>query len=171
MSGSNQERNFAVHGAVIGFDLQALASTAVCIALGRVKAVAVQVLFAKVERLKREILFSDHVVSVDQFLKLPPSYQPLDQLVVRTLGGRTPAASMDAPDEAKFAPQERVLLFLSKDTGGLFDLKPNEFTVLGAFQGKYSVFEIEGKDMAARIDEREPRPLEALTSEIKRQVS
>jgi hypothetical protein len=75
---------------------------------------------------------------------------------------------MDAADEPHFGPGERTLVFLSKDTGNLFALEKNEFTIEGAFQGKFSVVRIKGEEMAVGVTQKTGVKLDALIDVIRK---
>lgn len=151
--------------AVIARDPASLAKRSISVVLGRVKIVGpTGVVEMKIPGLRLPITYTDCTLKVDRYLG---TRLPFRELVVRSLGGSTPDFSMDAPGEPQFAPDERVLVFLSKDTGNLFELPENGFTVQGAFQGKYTVtlMDEQTEAVVSPYDKR-LRPLEDLVQEI-----
>lgn len=155
-------------GAVVAMDIRTLSQQAETIALGGVVdrgAVGI----TEFPPLGRNITYTDYRLAVQRFLKNGLEYGHLKEIIVRVLGGAMEELSVDVLDEPDFFPTEGVLLFLSKDTGGVFELGEDCFTVLGAFQGKYSIILEDGQLMVTRAGEERFR-LEALMSEIQKSL-
>jgi hypothetical protein len=110
------------------------------------------------------IPFTDVRVTVHQYLTGALTF---GEIKVRTLGGTTTSASFEAPEEPTFSPGEEVVLFICKDTGNLFDLPEDTFTVQGLFQGKYSVIRRGGPDLAVGIEGRTVVPLDTLIDQVR----
>lgn len=100
-------------------------------------------------------VFTNHLIGVNAFWKTQANAVPTN-IVVRTMAGIAEGMDMRVESEARLSPQEHLVLFLSKDDGnGFFTpaLPPNTFTVMGGFQGKYSVYQNESQNFVARIDQ------------------
>lgn len=105
------------------------------------------------------IIYSDWVIAVEECLKSPLAG---DRIIVRTLGGTVGQMTMIVDSAPSFAVGERVLLFLSKQTGQYFDLPENHYTVQGWVQGKYT---ISGMDAFSAASDRS-EPLDKLLEQI-----
>lgn len=110
------------------------------------------------------IPFTDVRVAVFQYFTGTLTF---GEIKVRTLGGTTANTSFEAPEEPTFNPGEEVVLFICKDTGNLFDLPEDTFTVQGLFQGKYSVIRQGGPDLAVGSEGRAIVPLGALIDQVR----
>ncbi|WP_244603371.1 hypothetical protein [Methanococcoides sp. NM1] len=83
------------------------------------------------------LIYTDVVVSVDQYLKNPLSEK---EVIVRTQGGDDGYVIMDVEDEPSFASGEKVLLYLTNDTyPPTKDFGPEHFVVTGVSQGKFTL--------------------------------
>ena len=111
------------------------------------------------------ILFTDYVMDVEEHIVFKPQGD-FRTLIVRNIGGSDGRFTLEAPEEPSFTLGERVLLFLSKDTGRLFALEDEVFTVDGAFQGKYTIVSVDGVELALRRYDTSGRELGKLRSEI-----
>ncbi len=149
-----------LESALVSMPPEVLAREADSIVVGTVTA-KVETGLVKFPALEGEITYTDHFIQVDHYLKSPMGQE---ELLVRTLGGTVEGLSIDAPDEPEFTPGERVVLFLCKDTGELFDLPEEGFTVLGLFQGKYTVIDKGESVWAPHL--REPTSLSKLADMI-----
>ena len=105
-----------------------------------------------------ESIYTDIIISVDKYLKNPIVSQ---EVIVRTIGGTVGKVSMKSDVEARFKPDEKVLLYLSKDTSPN-TFSPEHFWVTGSLQGKFTLTD-DGK--AIRPDEN--TTLDELLSTIK----
>lgn len=82
-----------------------------------------------------DLIYTDTVISVDNYLKNPLSSK---EVIVRSIGGTIGNLTMTFDDEPSLEPGEKVLLFLSKDTNtDLMNFGPEHFIVTGFFQGKF----------------------------------
>ncbi|MFZ2500230.1 hypothetical protein [Methanosarcina sp.] len=104
-------------------------------------------------------IYTDIIISVDEYLKNPLSSK---EVIVRTYGGKVGNDSIKFDLEAEFKPDERVLLYLSKDTSPMANDDSKHFFVYGSMQGKFTLTD-DGK--AIRPDEN--TTLEELLSTIK----
>ncbi|SES92979.1 hypothetical protein SAMN04488587_1635 [Methanococcoides vulcani] len=86
---------------------------------------------------RNDLIYTDVVVSVDQYLKNPLSEK---EVIVRTQGGGDGYVIMDVEDEPSFASGEKVLLYLTNDTySPTKDFGPEHFVVTGVSQGKFTL--------------------------------
>jgi hypothetical protein len=104
-------------------------------------------------------------LKVEQYLTRRLTF---DELKVRMLGGALPDVVVDVPEEPTFGLGEHVLVFLCKDTGNMFELPDDTFTVQGLFQGKYSIIRDQDQDFAVGHEGRTTEPLVDLRREIAR---
>jgi hypothetical protein len=101
----------------------------------------------EIDRLN-ETIYTDIVVSVDEYLKNPLSSK---EVIVRSIVGTIGNVSMTSDAEPSFKTGEKVLLYLSKDDSpNTKDISPEHFIVTGFFQGKFTLTD-DGK--ATRRDE------------------
>jgi len=119
-----------------------------------------------------EFAFTDHELTVENFLKVQPALQQSNTIVVRTMGGEAPNLSMYVDSEARFSINENVIVFLSQDHERApfsFVDSPSAFTVVGGFQGKYTITSRSGALFAKRHDERDEalRKLDDFEKEIR----
>jgi hypothetical protein len=157
----------AVISSVIAeMDLSTISNGSVSVVLGTVKGVD-GVGYGRREEGGIRMLYTDYLLSVEQAIIFNPSYS-FDGITVRNLGGTDRGFTLEAPEEPSFTPDERVLVFLSKDTGGLFSLDDRAFTVNGGFQGKYTIVRAEGVDRAYRRYDPYGHDLNQLITEIQR---
>jgi hypothetical protein len=157
----------AIFSSVIAeMDLGTITNASVGVVLGRVKGVD-GVGYGRREESDVRILYTDYQVGVEQPIIFNPSFS-FDRITVRNLGGTDHGFTLEAPEEPSFALDERVLLFLSKDTGGLFSLDDQAFTVNGGFQGKYTIIGADGVDRAYKRYDPDGLSLKQLISEIER---
>jgi hypothetical protein len=110
------------------------------------------------------IPFTDVRVAVQEYLTRELSF---DEVNVRVLGGTTPNGSFEAPEEPSLSPGEEVVLFMCKDTGNLFELPDDTFTVQGLFQGKYSVVRRGEPVLAVGAEGRTAVPLDTLIEQVR----
>ena len=111
-----------------------------------------------------DIIYTDVVISVDEYLKKPLSSK---ELIVRVTGGTIGSSSMTTDDEASFNTGEKVLLYLMKDDNSATkDVGPEHFIVKGCLQGKFTLTD-DGK--AIRPDE--TTTLDELLSTINQTVN
>jgi hypothetical protein len=92
-----------------------------------------------------KVPFTDVRIAVDEYITRDLK---MSEVNVRTLGGIAEDDGFDVPDEPRFTPGERVVVFMSKDTGNLFELPDDTFTVEGLTRGKYSVIHEDNRDVA-----------------------
>lgn len=153
-----------------GLEVAELAREAVAVIRGKVLACSYAIVSVRLfrEETAPEVLFSVHRIQVDRTLK--GSTGSMKEIDVLTLGGSTPTLSLHVQGEAVLAPNEDVVLFLSRDHASLgghppfgcwnFDcyyrysgllnyqppypfhpeVDPQSYSVFGGFQGKYSVY-------------------------------
>lgn len=107
-----------------------------------------------------DIIYTDIVISVDEYLKNP---QPSRELIVRVTGGTVGGFGMTTDADPSFNADEKVLLYLSKDERpSTKDIGPEHFIVTDYYRGKYTLTD-DGK--AVRPDEN--TTLEELLSTVK----
>ena len=80
---------------------------------------------------RNDLIYTDVVVSVDQYLKNPLSEK---EVIVRTQGGDDGYVIMDVEDDPSFASGEKVLLYLTNDT-----YPPTKDVGPGVSQGKFTL--------------------------------
>ncbi|AKB32320.1 hypothetical protein MSSIH_1630 [Methanosarcina siciliae HI350] len=86
-----------------------------------------------------DIIYTDIVISVDEYLKNPLSS---GELIVRVTGGTVGDFSMTTDADPSFNTGEKVLLFLRKDTNShTNDIGPEHFIVTDFYRGKYTLTE------------------------------
>jgi hypothetical protein len=133
------------------------------VVLGSVQSIA-GVGEAYIKGLDFVIPFTDVRIEIEEYLTGELSF---GEVKVRTLGGTTPNASFDAPEEPTFSIGEEVVLFMCKDTGNLFDLPDDTFTVQGLFQGKYSVIRRDKPVLAVGDEGQTAIPLDTLIEQVR----
>lgn len=107
-----------------------------------------------------DIIYTDIVISVDEYLKNP---LPSRELIVRVTGGTIGGLSMTTDADPSFNADEKVLLYLRKDrSSSTKDIGPEHFIVTDYYRGKYTLTD-DGK--AVRPDEN--TTLEELLSTVK----
>lgn len=114
---------------------------------------------------ERGLVYTDHRINVEKYFGSIEKYFGMEvpsRVVVRTIGGDTEELSMRVPDGPTFTPKERVIVFLSKDTGRRFELAPEVFTTMGWFQGKLTV----AGNFVLIPGMRQPLPLDELISKL-----
>ncbi|WP_410509733.1 hypothetical protein RSJ42_05815 [Methanosarcina hadiensis] len=110
--------------------------------------------------LRENVIYTDVVISVDEYLKNPLTSR---EVTVRTTGGKIGKVNMTTDSDPSFKVGEKVLLFLSKDySPDTKDFGPEYFIVTDFYLGKYTLTD-DGK--AVRPDEN--TTLEELLSTIK----
>lgn len=86
-----------------------------------------------------DIIYTDIVISVDEYLKNPLSSR---ELVVRVTGGTIGYFSMTTDADPSFNTGEKVLIYLSKDERpSTKDIGPEHFIVTDYYRGKYTLTE------------------------------
>jgi hypothetical protein len=86
-----------------------------------------------------DIIYTDIVISVDEYLKNP---LPSNELIVRVTGGTVGDFSMTTDADPSFNTDEKVLLYLSKDErSSTRDIGPEHFLVTDFYRGKYTLTE------------------------------
>jgi len=86
-----------------------------------------------------DVIYTDIVISVDEYLKNPSSS---GELIVRVTGGTVGDFSMTTDADPSFNTGEKVLLFLRKDTNShTKDIGPEHFIVTDFYRGKYTLTE------------------------------
>jgi len=86
-----------------------------------------------------DVIYTDIVISVDEYLKNPSSS---GELIVRVTGGTVGDFSMTTDADPSFNAGEKVLLFLRKDTNpNTKDIGPEHFIVTDFYCGKYTLTE------------------------------
>ncbi len=109
------------------------------------------------------LIYTDIVISVDEYLKNPLSSK---EVTVRVEGGTVGNDTLIADYEPSLEKDEKVLLYLMKDDHpGTKDIAPEHFRVTGFIQGKYTLTD-GGK--AARFGENISQ--EELLNTIKKQM-
>lgn len=86
--------------------------------------------------LKNEIIYTDVIIDVGQYLKNP---QASKNLTVRVLGGTVGIDSMTAEDEPKFEPNEKVILFLTREDTITGNIGGQHLRVQGGIHGKFTI--------------------------------
>lgn len=128
-----------VHSVVLAMEPPELAKRSDAVVVGRVvRRMPSEIVWMK--SLAIPLVYTDHVVQREWTNRSDFLYD-YDEILVRTLGGAAPELSMHAPDEAQLEPDERVVLFLTREMGELFDELPeNVFAVQGLHQGKLTIY-------------------------------
>jgi hypothetical protein len=144
-------------------DVPTLARNAVSVVLGTVEGVR-ETGVAELPLVGVPITYTDHTIRVDTYFGGEFDFP---KIAVRTVGGWSDGLAVLAPEEPPFVRGEHVLVFLSKDTGKIFDLPDNGFTVEGLFQGKYTILPDE---LAVRAYDNHVVRLPELLSEIRTHV-
>jgi len=142
-----------------GLEIADLAREALAIAYGRVVACEYAVVSLRLPQDENapRLVFSVHRVRVDRAIKGVNGLN--GEIDVLTLGGQSPTLSVHVESEAALAPNEEVVLFLSRDHQALgknqplthwnlelnfaplfYPLDKQSFSVFGGYQGKYSVY-------------------------------
>ncbi|AKB18724.1 hypothetical protein [Methanosarcina sp. WWM596] len=86
-----------------------------------------------------DVIYTDIVISVDEYLKNP---SPSGELIVRVTGGTVGDFSMATDADPSFNTGEKVLLFLRIDTNpNTKDIGPEHFIVTDFYRGKYTLTE------------------------------
>jgi len=132
---------------LVEFSLEQLAKQADMIVEAHVTAPAVQSASVRLGPTDFLLAFTDSRVHIDNKLKAPP-FETGNEVLIRTLGGRTPEADVTVDSEAQLSAKEDVILFLTRNFP--VDLPPNVFAVMGGFQGKFSVSGSAHSRVAAR---------------------
>lgn len=148
-----------LHMLVVEQDLPSLVKNSTAIAIGTIKGTFPSQISTD-KNTGDKIVFTDYILSLDKTLKGDIN----GDIKIRTIGGTVGEGknrfSMFAEDEPEFTENEHVLLFLSKNSGGFFDLSPGYYVVEGRFQGKYQIIGESAKDTRRTV------PLNQLESEI-----
>lgn len=114
-----------------------------------------------------EHIFTYNIIAVEEYIKAPIGEYKYE-VVIRTFGGKVGSLGELVDSEPIFKKDERILLFLKKDTEGVRFLKKGDRTgdyfVWGLIQGKYVIDE---NDQVFHRDLREYIPLIQLINEIK----
>jgi hypothetical protein len=105
------------------------------------------------------VFYTDWVLAVEETIKIPLAS---DRIIIRTLGGTVDQTTMIVDASPSFVVGEKVVLFLSKQAGGYFDLPENHYTVQGWIQGKYTISGANAISAASSRSE----PLGTLVEEI-----
>lgn len=83
------------------------------------------------------VIYTDIVISVDEYLKNPSSSK---EVIVRVAGGTIGNDTLIMEDEPSFKTEEKVLLYLTKDTSDATrDIGPDHLVVTGLSQGKFTL--------------------------------
>lgn len=82
------------------------------------------------------LVYTDHQFRVTNRLK-EPKYSVSTIVKLRTMGGSSQESSMTVNGEASFTDNEKVVVFLTRDFPE--SLPVDVFTILGGFQGKFTV--------------------------------
>jgi len=86
-----------------------------------------------------DIIYTDIVISVDEYLKNPLSS---NELIVRVTGGTVGDFRMTTDADPSFNTDEKVLLYLRKDErSSTKDIGPEHFLVTDYYRGKYTLTE------------------------------
>ncbi|KKG09965.1 hypothetical protein [Methanosarcina sp. 2.H.A.1B.4] len=84
-----------------------------------------------------DIIYTDIVISVDEYLKNPLSSR---ELIVRVTGGTVGDFSMTTDADPSFNAGEKVLVYLRKDESpSTKDIGPEHFIVTDFYRGKYTL--------------------------------
>jgi|GEM_PF-5718773 len=138
----------AMSGILAEFSLEQLTKEAELIVEAHVTAPAIESAVVSLGPTDFRLAFTDNKVRVDNVLKAPPTQTPRE-ILVRTLGGVTAEFEVSVDNEARLSQREDVVLFLSRDFP--VPLPPNVFTVMGGYQGKFSVFGTSQARFVARM--------------------
>ena len=85
----------------------------------------------------RDVIYTDVIISVDQYVKNP---LPSREVTVRILGGKVGADNMIVEDETSFTSGERVMLFLRNDDApATKNVGMEHLAVTGISQGKFTL--------------------------------
>jgi hypothetical protein len=126
----------AMSGMLVEFTLEELAKESALILEGHVTTPALKSEVVTLGDTNFRLAFTDNRIRIDNVLKSPREGVPTEVLV-RTLGGRTPELEVSVDNEARLSRREDVILFLTREFP--VALPPNVFAVMGGFQGKFSV--------------------------------
>ncbi len=140
----SKEKEVRLNLLVADKDIPALTEDSVAIVSGNVKEILPSRL--GIDKFGDKIVFTDYVITVDNIIK-----GNIDkEIKIRTIGGSVGEGrnkfSVFTEDEPEFNIGERVLVFLSKNSGGFFDLPAGYYAVAGRFQGKYQIADNEAKN-------------------------
>ncbi len=84
-----------------------------------------------------DIIYTDIVIGVDEYLKNPLSSK---EVIVRVVGGMIGNVNVTTDAEPSFNNSEKVLLYLSKeDSPNTKDIGPEHFIVTDFHRGKYTL--------------------------------
>lgn len=89
------------------------------------------------ELLRENVIYTDVVISVDEYIKNPLVSR---EVIVRTTGGKIGNVNVTTDSDPSFKVGEKVLLFLSKDNSSdTKDFAPEHFIVTDFYLGKYTL--------------------------------
>lgn len=92
---------------------------------------------ARNELILENIIYTDIIISVDEYLKNPLSSK---EVRVRVTGGTVGNCTISTDYEPSFNTSEKVLLYLIEDTDPqIKDIGPEHFTITGYMQGKFTL--------------------------------
>lgn len=139
-----KERKVNLDLLVVDKDIAALTKDSVVIVSGTIKeALPSQDV---VDKFGDRIVFTDYVLIVEDIIKGNVG----KEIKIRTIGGSVGEGknkfSIFAEDEPDFIKGEKVLVFLSKNSGGFFDLPADYYSIEGRFQGKYQIVDSEARN-------------------------
>jgi hypothetical protein len=151
-----------LHSTVVPMGMPELVQHSESVAIGQVLGLAA-VGSGRIPGIDLEVPFTDVRIAIDEYIT---NDLKLSEINVRTLGGLAENGGVDVPDEPRFSPGERVVVFMSKDTGNLFELPDDTFTVEGLTRGKYSVIHENDRDFAVAAQDHSTIELKSLVKEI-----
>lgn len=111
-----------------------------------------------------KIVYTDYVVSVEKALKGNARGDLTVRLIGGTVGSGKDKFFMSSDDEVQLKTGEKVLLFLSKNDGGFFDLPGDHYVAQGRFQGKYELINGRAVDHRGKAIEEDELTAEILSN-------
>lgn len=92
------------------------------------------------------IVFTDYVLLVKDIIKGNVSNEINIRIIGGSVGEGKSKFGVFAEDEPDFVKGEKVMVFLSKNSGGFFDLPADYYAIEGRFQGKYQIVNDEARN-------------------------
>lgn len=129
---------------VVDQDVTSLTKDSVAIAIGTIKDILPSSL--GMDNSGNRIVFTDYVLIVKNTIKGNVDEEVKIRIIGGSVGEGKNKFSVFAEDEPDFVRGEEVLVFLSKNSGGFFDLPVDYYAVKGSFQGKYQIINNEARN-------------------------
>jgi hypothetical protein len=129
---------------VVDQDITSLTKDSVAIAIGTIKDILPSRL--GMDNSGNRIVFTDYVLLVKNTIKGNVDEEVKIRIIGGSVGEGKNKFSVFAEDEPDFVKGEEILVFLSKNSGGFFDLPVDHYAVEGRFQGKYQIINNEARN-------------------------